>query len=143
MSVSNGEYIDFFYAMFENSKQDTVSSRFQTTMYLQISTENVTRKKIFLIFLFQKIDLLPLSKACCFGILQVSRHSVFDVQSNSSPTLCSKLQIISMDLPHHASNRPTPAKFENNFHSLHILTQSSLFILCSLQITSIPVSNRM
>ena len=28
MSVFNGEYTDFFYAMFENSEQETVSSRF-------------------------------------------------------------------------------------------------------------------
>ena len=112
--------IKIFYAMFENS-------------YLQISAENVTRKKVFLIFLFQKkVDLLPLSKACCFEIFQVSSHPRFDVQSNSSPTLCSKLHIISMGLPHHALNRPTPATFQTT-SLLHVTNgpkkESSLHIV--------------
>ena len=124
MSVFNGEYMDFFYAMFKNSKQE--HSQLQVSWVLfnvdkqrcvyKLALKMQLKRKFSLFFCSKKIDLLPLSKACCFEILQVSSHSFFDVHSNSSPTLCSKLQIMSMGVPHHGLNSwSTPAAFENNF----------------------------
>ena len=122
MSVFNGEYTDFS-MLCQKIRSRTRSALglmglvqcWHTTTCLQISAENVTRKNVFLIFLIQQNRFTISVEGVLLWNPPSLQSSLFDVQSNSFPTLCSKLQIMLMGLPHRCSNRPTPAAFENNF----------------------------
>ena len=72
-------------------------------VYKIVCAKNVTRKKVFLILCLKKNKLISLLKACCFG-------------TSKSPVIPFLMcRVMSMGLPHHALNRPTPATFQNNF----------------------------